>query len=77
MNLQEGDVVRGFRNMIGMSREYLAEQLGVTADTIGTWERNRTEMRLTVVKEIMDVFEREQTGMGSHFWELIRLCRQH
>lgn len=37
------DTMRGIRVMRGMSRSDAAEQVGVTAETIGRWERGDSE----------------------------------
>jgi len=69
----QGDIVRGFRTMCGMKRTDLADRIGVTVHALGSWENNRTEMRVSVVKDIMEIFG----PYGDLFWECLKHSENH
>lgn len=57
MNYVFGELLRGFRQREGFSRVELAEILGVSANTIGNWERsNYLPRKIEVVIQIGDAF---------------------
>lgn len=60
-----GDVVRGFRTLCGMTRDVLGDKIGSTPSAIASWERNRTELKLSTVKDMADAF----APYGDLFWE--------
>ena len=41
--MNQDDTMRGIRVLRGMSRSQVAEAIGVTAETIGRWERGESE----------------------------------
>jgi DNA-binding XRE family transcriptional regulator len=64
-----GDVLRGFRVLCGMTREELADKLGASRHAIGSWEGNRTALKLSVVRKIAAVF----APFDDLFWEAMKI----
>lgn len=52
-----GEAIRTRREAAGLSQEQLAEQAGLTARTLGDYERGRIAPRLDVAGRIADVLK--------------------
>jgi putative transcriptional regulator len=61
-----GGVIKAAREQAGLSQEQLAQKLGVTRQTVGSWERGKTQPSLTMIAllcKLLDInvtFDRSQ-----------------
>ncbi|MDE7083877.1 MAG: helix-turn-helix domain-containing protein [Clostridia bacterium] len=49
--------LKDIRNEVGLSREEVAERLGVAVSTYGNWEQGRRTPGITEIYKLLDVFE--------------------
>jgi DNA-binding XRE family transcriptional regulator len=66
--VSEGDVLRGFRVLCRMSREDLAEKIGVTYHAVGSWETGKREPRISMLKSIGKQFGEYE----DLFWQTLK-----
>lgn len=78
MNENIGETIRKIRELKNYSQSYMAERLGLSVSGYGKIERNETELTLTRIKQIADVFEMDFTKLLSFDKSLIfNICNNH
>lgn len=51
-----GDNIKSYRNANGMLQEHLAKALGVSKQTVSSWETNRTEPNIGTIEVLARIF---------------------
>lgn len=52
-----GEIIRKERLMRGWSQEYLAEKLGMTKNAISSYETEKTEPNIEIMKKLSNIFD--------------------
>ena len=71
-----GDHIRKRRLDLGLLQKEVAERIGVDADTIMHWERNRRAPKIQYVPKIIDFLGYVPFSMGESFPEKLKAYRK-
>jgi transcriptional regulator with XRE-family HTH domain len=78
MNENLGDTIRKIRELKNFSQSYMAERLGLSVSGYGKIERNETELTLSRIKQIAEIFEMDFTKVLSFDKNLVfNICNNH
>ena len=58
-----GETIKLFREKSGMSQAELAKALDISGQTISSWERNRTEPNIYMIKKMAQLFNCDETEL--------------
>jgi len=64
-----GNILRRLREDKGLSQEEVANRLGLSQKTISSWEKDRTNPKLSQLKQLCDIYEcslESVTGVRNH-----------
>lgn len=62
---RQGEALRRIRTMLGFTQREVADYVGVTAAAYGFWEAGNTELRLSDVRRLGELFEMPITTLIS------------
>ena len=82
--MEIGQKLKDKRTAMGLSQEQLAEQLGMTRQTIANWEKGKTYPDISAVLRISDLYNvsldellKEDESMRKHVEDSVHLPRHH
>ena len=82
--MEIGQKLKEKRTALGLSQEQLAEQLGITRQTVANWEKGKTSPDIASVQKLsalysvsLDELLKEDTSMRKHVEESAALPRKY